>query len=200
VSKLVSVCGVDGAGKSTLISGLKKILPENDYKYIHITKAPLSEKVISDSSRVFNDERDWFSGKFSQKYSLACAKDFINHYIEKIEPLFINDKTIICDRYDICFKAYLEVTGNICDFKKLFGIIRKPDLVIYLDTDDELLEKRYRECKGSIEDFDSIDRAKKFRQAYEKIFEIENLCVVRMHNNGSLESLLKKASIFINNQ
>lgn len=161
--KFISVEGVDGVGKGTIIENLKgEHFPNFEYthepstgKYGRITR----EELKSDSDPTVSD------------FFLFCADRF-DHCNSLIGPKLDSGQDVLTDRYNLSTYAYQshviknqlgidEPHGYIEDIVGEFAI--KPDLTIVLDAP---IEETFERLDGDKEKYEKIDRLKDARETY----------------------------------
>jgi len=148
---LVVVAGPDGAGKSTLIERLIQATGPTfrRHKVFHWRPALLwRRKSTRDTTQPHSDAPDGFS--WSVARLLAYLLDYWLGYLILVRPLLARSGLIIFDRYfdDLlidpkryCFGAPLGLV------RALRPIIPKPDLVLVLDADEEVVFSRKQEVQ-----------------------------------------------------
>ena len=142
--KLITFCGLDGCGKSSMISMLADDLKEKGVEII-LTKQPTNAMRNTDIFRTFMDEADNSAYEY-RALSLMAAADRIQHVNKVILPALREGKTIICDRYFYSCLANLCARGYSDDawIYEISESIIKPDLAFFLDLPVELAVSRVR--------------------------------------------------------
>lgn len=174
---LITFCGLDGCGKTTMIEILKDKLEHEGVK-VYITKQPTSHVRRSKIFRTYMDEEK------HEKYdyhalSLLAASDRVQHCNQSILAALNRGETVICDRYFYSCLANLRARGYTDD-KWIYEIAKwlpKPDLSFFLDVPVKVAIARVRERPEEKERY--IDEA--FQQLLEK--EYKAIC---KKNNGIL--------------
>lgn len=127
--KLIAVEGLDGSGKSTQISLLKRWLEIEGYR-VYFTEWNSSELVKKATRR----------GK-KQKlltpttFSLIHCTDFSDRYERQILPLLRSGYLVLADRY--VYTAFARDTVRNVDpqwIRKLYSFARAPDLTFFFDV------------------------------------------------------------------
>lgn len=127
--RLIVVEGLDGSGKSTQISLLRRWLEIEGYK-VHFTEWNSSALVKKATSK----------GKKQQlltptTFSLIHCTDFADRYEQQILPLLRAGYLVLADRY--VFTAYARDAVRGVDrqwVRKLYSFARAPDLAFYFDV------------------------------------------------------------------
>lgn len=160
---LISIEGIDGSGKSTLIRRLRNRLeierPEAD---VIMTREPWHRALEIEIRKQFEGRSevkappDYMAVLFSADRALHC--------LDLIEPKLQDDKSILLtDRYKLSTYVYqvaFGATKNICwDLCRIFP---DPNLTILLDADPEKLSDRI-EARDAME---NIEQQKVIRGLY----------------------------------
>lgn len=167
---LITVCGLDGCGKTTLIKRLKKEIEDNEGYEVILTKQPSENMRKSDIFRTYMDSEDHSSYEY-RSLSLMAAADRVQHVNKVILPELNNGKCVICDRYFYSCLANLRARGYEKD-RWIYDIsknIIKPDLSFFLDVPVELAVSRVRERAEERDRYIDMDLQYKLRDQYIKI-------------------------------
>lgn len=142
--KLITFCGLDGCGKSSMIKMLADDFKEKGMEII-LTKQPTNAMRNTDIFRTFMDEADNSAYEY-RALSLMAAADRIQHVNKVILPALREGKTVICDRYFYSCLANLCARGYKDDawIYEISESIIKPDLAFFLDLPVELAVSRVR--------------------------------------------------------
>lgn len=151
MSPFIVIEGIDGSGKGTQADLLKKRLLEIG-KEVILTSEPTGTptgKLIREHLAVpFLDD---------EALALLFASDRIEHLEKEVRPALESGKIVVSDRYVYSSIAYqgqkvdMEWVGEINKYAD------RPDLVILLDMDPKITEKRMKERGGEMEYFE-MDR------------------------------------------
>lgn len=199
-STIISLCGLDATGKTTIFNLLKKKFNNKNFAFIP-RGANTFEQIITDYfPRKYQNKIDWIKGDFASAISFACAVDFYKYYLEYIKPLENQRKIIITDRYSTCFLAYsMCIIGNNNHTNKLLKKVRPPDYVIFLTCQEKILKRRLE--KRSLEqrhDFDNRNSQKRFMKSYLKLFKNYPSRVIKIRNNLDISVALNRIIEIIN--
>ena len=181
-TKLIAISGIDGSGKSSIISSLARKLENQGYKVL-ITDAmqPCNYfRNLKEASKRLNMKVwDVFGATLPNICYVADLHESINKNI--LPNIDIYDYIII-HRYDLCCRAYSML--NDCDMNLIDSLlmgIPKPDFHFYLDVDIEVALKRIEirsKIKSEKENFITLSNAiqnyKKLFNKYNDIFIIDN--------------------------
>jgi dTMP kinase len=180
---LITFCGLDGCGKTTIIHMLKEYLQNQNYDVL-LTKQPTS---FVRSSKIFrtymdtpnHDEFDYRS------LSLLAASDRVQHSNRVIAPALSEGKFVISDRYFYSCLANLRARGYTQD-KWIYEIaksIPKPDLAFFLDIDVDTAIKRVRSRAEERSRFIDIELQHKLRQQYLEIATLNEGILISSKEN-----------------
>lgn len=163
----VAICGIDGAGKTTLIEQLFMY-----YQSIGVSvgkaKVDFSCKEICESAGLLEEKNI---------VRIGMAYDFVNYYINFIS----NSKLVLCDRFDLCYRVLKRVdnldASLIYQLDKLYSTIEDADLYILLDIPVDSAAKRLS-LRGNraVDELDEILRL--MRHYYNGKFTKKNNSVV----------------------
>jgi thymidylate kinase len=166
-ARLFCFCGVDGAGKSSIVNELEahELIP--DAVYVRIPKVPdsISEYLRKYFPRKYQDGRDWIKGDFAESVGTSLLYEFLDHYYSTIEPLLEDGGTVICDRYALCFEAYLVGIGYPIDFSELMDSLVVPTEMFYVHVPNDVLLQRYN-ARGGLQDDENIEVMNRFDMGY----------------------------------
>lgn len=126
---LIAVEGLDGSGKSTQISLLKKWLELEGVRVFFSEWN--SSQVVKSFTKKGKNQRILTPTTFS----LIHATDFADRYERQIYPLLKAGYIVLCDRY--VFTAYARDGVRGCDkqwLRRLYNFARVPDLTFYFET------------------------------------------------------------------
>ncbi|MBR3918344.1 MAG: dTMP kinase [Clostridia bacterium] len=163
--KLITVCGLDGCGKTTMmkriISDLEK---END---IFITKQPTNSVRESKIFRTYMDSPNHEEFDY-RSLSLLAASDRIQHVSKIIKPELEKGNIVVSDRYFYSCLANLRARGFKKD-KWIYEVaesIIKPDIAFFFDVPVETAVARVRQREDEKDRYIDMDLQHKLRQEY----------------------------------
>jgi dTMP kinase len=197
---LITFEGGDGAGKSTLMKGLYRLLEERGESVIQ-TRAPggtqLGEKIRSlllESKTPLSDRCELF----------LFLADRAEHMQEVIFPALSEGKIILCDRFNDSSIAYQGVARGLDADKVnalcLFATDGKiPDLTFYLDISPEVGIARTLHKTGEKDriESESLSFHEKIRQAFLHIAKQDPKRVRVLDATQSPETLLEQVLKFL---
>jgi len=178
MTRVIAICGIDGAGKSTLFRRLQE---SGSFPGEYISKSDRTsvELLTRFGPQAGSPLRNWFQGSFARVAAIAATFDFLRHFELRVQPRIDRAKALICDRYSVCYGAYASAVTEDWRGIEMLERIRPADLVIYLDLPAELAALRYIERGGAGED-ESVAVMKRFRVGYEHVLRHVSSKVVRI--------------------
>ena len=127
--KLIAVEGLDGSGKSTQISLLRRWLELESYK-VFFTEWN-SSAIVKQATRKGKKQRTLTPTTFS----LIHCTDFADRYERQILPLLRAGYLVLADRY--IFTAFARDAVRGCDrdwLRELYSYARHPDVTFFFDV------------------------------------------------------------------
>ena len=157
---LITFCGLDGCGKTTMIQHLVSDL-ETQHIEVFLTKQPTDFVRKSDIFRTYMDSPDHNAFDY-RSLSLLAASDRVQHS---------NRIIVISDRYFYSCLANLRARGFEKD-KWIYEIaesIVKPDIAFFLDVPVETAIKRVRNRIAEKDRYIDMELQYRLREEYIKI-------------------------------
>ena len=167
--KLITFCGLDGCGKSTLIRLLASELEESG-ETVFLTKQPTDGMRKTEIFRTYMDCED-HSGFAYRSLSLMAAADRIQHVEHVILPALEAGKIVISDRYFYSCLANLRARG-FTDDRWIYEIaeqIPKPDRAFFLDVPVKIAVSRVRERPEEKDRYIDMDLQYRLYNEYTRI-------------------------------
>jgi dTMP kinase len=153
----VAIEGIDGSGKSTVISHLVGILPR-----VYATREPSGGPI----GRLI---KEWaLRGGSSDPHvdALLFAADRIEHYRREVKPKLMEGFLVVTERYVESSIAYQGAAGVSIDFiKYINSLVPKPDLTVILDVDPQIAVERISR-RGGAEKFEHAAFLRRVREIY----------------------------------
>ena len=171
--KLITFCGLDGCGKTTMLTLLKERLQTRHS--VFLTKQPTDFVRNSDIFRTYMDCPDHSSYDY-RSLSLLAASDRIQHSNMQIYPHLKQGDVVISDRYFYSCLANLNARGFEAD-KWIYEIaesVVKPDIAFFFDVPVEIAVARVRTRPAEKDRYIDMDLQYKLREQYIKICEANN--------------------------
>lgn len=166
---LITFCGLDGCGKSTMIAQLRDYLEVRGME-VMVTKQPTDAVRKSEIFRNYMDMED-HSGFEYRSLSLLAASDRLQHANQVILPALREGKVVISDRYIYSCLANLHARGFekdrwLCEISR---DIPKPDLAFFLDVPVETAVGRVRTRPEERDRYIDMELQHKLREEYRRI-------------------------------
>lgn len=171
---LITFCGLDGCGKSTMIAKLSGWLRAKG-KHIFLTKQPTDFVRQSQIFRTYMDAPNHDAYEY-RSLSLLAASDRVQHCSKVIVPKLEEGNCVISDRYIYSCVANLWSRGYTGD-KWIYEItqsIVQPDLAFFLDVPVETAVWRVRQRPAEKDRYIDMDLQYALRDAYRKLAEGPN--------------------------
>ena len=187
-TRIFAFCGVDGAGKSTLVDTLERRGLVPNAVFVRRPKPELGNSALLRRyfRRQFNDGRDWISGPFAEAIGVALAFEFLDHYDRNVAPLLGAHSVIVSDRYALCFEAYLWSIRSQAGAGALFRSIQPPTHTFYVHVNRTELVNR--QCqRGGVQDDENPEVMQRFDDAYRELLASSGLPHSFIDNNGALD-------------
>lgn len=166
-------CGLDGCGKTTMLTRLEKELSEK-YK-IFKTKQPTNAVRESDIFRTYMDNPNHDAYDY-RSLSLLAASDRLQHVNKIVEPQMAQGKVVISDRYFYSCLANLRARGFENDewIYEIAESVVKPDIAFFFDVPVETAVKRVRSRIEEKDRYIDMELQYKLRDEYIKICKANN--------------------------
>ena len=170
---LFSFCGLDGCGKTTMLTRLEKELGEKLPTFM--TKQPTNAVRESDVFRTYMDNPDHDAYDY-RSLSLLAASDRLQHVNKVIEPQMAQGKVVISDRYFYSCLANLRARGFENDqwIYEIAESVVKPDVAFFFDVPVETAVKRVRSRAEERGRYIDMELQYKLRDEYIKICKANN--------------------------
>ncbi len=170
---LFTFCGLDGCGKTTMLTRLEKELGDK-YKIIK-TKQPTNAVRKSDIFRTYMDNPDHDAYDY-RSLSLLAASDRLQHVNKIVEPQMAEGKVVISDRYFYSCLANLRARGFENDqwIYEIAESVVKPDVAFFFDVPVETAVKRVRSRIEEKDRYIDMELQYKLRDEYIKICRANN--------------------------
>lgn len=163
---LITFCGLDGCGKSTMLRLLADYL-QREGKEVFLTKQPTDFVRQSLIFRTFMDE-PVHDGYDYRSLSLLAASDRIQHGAREISPRLEAGRWVLSDRYFYSCAANLWARGFTEDqwINEISRFMPRPDLAFFLDVPVELAVRRVRSRPAERHRYIDMPLQYKLRKAY----------------------------------
>ena len=170
---LVTVCGLDGCGKTTMMNQMiKKIFDESN---VFVTKQPTNDVRESAIFRTYMDQPNHDAFDY-RSLSLLAASDRLQHVNKVIVPELNKGKIVVSDRYFYSCLANLRARGFTDDqwIYEIAESIVEPDIAFFFDVPVERAVARVRQRPEEKDRYIDMDLQYKLREEYINICKANN--------------------------
>ena len=191
---LITLEGVEGSGKSTLIQYLKELI-ESIGKKVIVTREPggieISEQI---RSVILDTENTKMDGRTEALLYAAARRQ---HLVERIIPALKDGYVVLCDRFidsSLAYQGYARGLGidEVLSINEFVIGSFMPNLTLYLDLDPQIGLSRIRKNKGrevNRLDLEEISFHLKVREGYEEVIKRFPDRIVRVDANQELDKV-----------
>lgn len=170
---LFTFCGLDGCGKTTMLTMLKEDL-EKEHN-VFLTKQPTNAVRESEIFRTYMDHPDHSAFDY-RSLSLLAASDRLQHGSKVVETELAKGNVVISDRYFYSCLANLRARGFERD-KWIYEIAESvvmPDVAFFFDVPVDVAVKRVRSREAEKNRYIDMDLQYKLREEYLAICKANN--------------------------
>jgi dTMP kinase len=194
----ISFEGCDGSGKTTVATGIVKLLKQDGYDVV-FTREPggidISEQI---RDVILNPKNIKMDGKTE---ALLFAASRRQHFVEKIEPALKENKLVICDRFvdsSLAYQGFARDLGIDEVLRiNLFAIDNKfPDATVFLDIDEAVgLERVNNRGNKDRLDAEGIYFHSKVFEGYREVYKMFSERMYKVDASLEVEEVIKQAYI-----
>jgi dTMP kinase len=195
MSYFITLEGVEGSGKSTIINFIKDSL-ETSGKKVVVTREPGGIDIAEQIRSVILDRKNTKMEGRTEALLYAAARR--QHLVEKVIPSLNEGNIVLCDRFidsSLAYQGYARGLG----IKEVYSINKfaienlMPDLTLYLDLDPQIGLNRIAKNKGreiNRLDLEEINFHVKVQEGYEEVLKMFPERMVRIDANQEIEKVL----------
>ncbi|BBH23372.1 thymidylate kinase [Paenibacillus baekrokdamisoli] len=201
--RFITIEGGEGAGKTTLIEELARLLIEQGYRVLTTREPggiPIAEQIRSVILDKLNTKMD------ARTEALLYAAARRQHLIEKVIPALDEGMFVICDRFvdsSLAYQGYarelgIEAVRSINDFA-IDG--RMPELTLWLDISPEAGLARIQEAAGreiNRLDLEGLSFHRLVRDGYIELMKRDPDRIIRIDAENEPNVVLNEAISIIN--
>ena len=167
MSKLISFEGIDGVGKSTLISKLVEHYDKLKQKVVILKNIDDSSVRVIAIRSILNHNKSEYTNNTSIALlylsEMYCTDVKIKSYLEE-------GYVVILDRWTHSTLAYAGSTDyNIDLIKKAIENLTKPDISILIDADVDVVMERLNKNRASLDLYENKDKLLKIQDRYNQL-------------------------------
>ena len=191
---LITLEGVEGSGKSTLIQYLKELI-EGIGKKVIVTREPGGIEISEQIRSVILDTKNTKMDGRTEALLYAAARR--QHLVERIIPALKEGYVVLCDRFidsSLAYQGYARGLGidEVLSINEFAIGSFMPNLTLYLDLDPEIGLSRIHKNKGrevNRLDLEEISYHLKVREGYEEVIKRFSNRIVRVDANQELDKV-----------
>ena len=191
---LITLEGVEGSGKSTLIQYLKEFI-ESIGKKVIVTREPGGIEISEQIRSVILDTKNTKMDGRTEALLYAAARR--QHLVERIIPALKEGNVVLCDRFidsSLAYQGYARGLGidEVLSINEFAIGSFMPNLTLYLDLDPQIGLSRIRKNKGrevNRLDLEEISFHLKVREGYEEVIKRFPDRIVRVDANQELDKV-----------
>jgi thymidylate kinase len=116
---------------------------------------------------------------------IALAYDYLEFYHAAVRPLLGRKNFIVCDRYTLCFVAYLKSINSTFPVEAAYANVRRPDLTCYVQVPSHVHDVRLSQRGGRADD-EHPDVSLNFHKAYMELLPSYSPRHHLIDNSGTL--------------
>lgn len=179
---LITFCGLDGCGKTTMIQRLAEYL-EGWNKPVLCTRQPTALMRETKIFRTYMDESNHTAYDY-RCLSLMAAGDRLQHINKVILPALAEGKCVLSDRYLYSWIANLRARGYTRDrwTDEIASYMLEPDFAFFIDVPVQVAVERVRSRAAERDRYIDMELQYRLRRQYRRI---------AAQNKGILLSSLK---------
>jgi dTMP kinase len=195
MSYFITLEGVEGSGKSTIINFIKDSL-ETSGKKVVVTREPGGIDIAEQIRSVILDPKNTKMEGRTEALLYAAARR--QHLVEKVVPSLNEGYIVLCDRFvdsSLAYQGYARGLG----ISEVFSINKfaigdlMPDLTLYLDLDPQIGLSRIaknKEREINRLDLEEINFHVNVREGYEEVMKMFPERMVRIDANQEVEEVM----------
>jgi dTMP kinase len=195
MSYFITLEGVEGSGKSTIINFIKDSLETSGRKVV-VTREPGGIDIAEQIRSVILDKNNTKMEGRTEALLYAAARR--QHLVEKVIPSLNEGNIVLCDRFvdsSLAYQGYARGLGidEVFSVNKFAIGDLMPDLTLYLDLDPQIGLNRIAKNKGreiNRLDLEEINFHVKVREGYEEVMKMFPERMVRIDANQDIGKVM----------
>jgi dTMP kinase len=206
---LITFCGVDGAGKSSLVGGLEKACSRAALEYLtthtptrRIRQDSVFRELVADPCNTSSvNNRSYRSARRVNVLGLLLSimGDLVQHTTDTIIPALERGHVVFCDRYVFTSQAEIAARSNLRETEPVLARIAEhvlePDLAFGLSVSSETSRSRVLARNDANDQPPPMSFLTRQVAAYRAVFEANDLLVLDAER-GLDETLSRAMSHF----
>jgi len=199
--KLIVIMGCDGTGKTTLLKNINKYYSK---KFNIVTMSGFgNKKYTMELDKIAKEQGKERKEIFSDDLrSCIWLIDLLNNTLETTTKYLQEGKIVVLDRYSLCAKIYAKIVRNakIEHLYKVFEILPKPDLGIFLDANINIIYNRISRRNKKLAPHENPFKLNEIKNEYIKEMKEEDYPIFKLNANYNEIKLLNSCmNIILNN-
>jgi len=199
--KLIVIMGCDGTGKTTLLKNINKYYSK---KFNIVTMSGFgNKKYTMELDKIAKEQGKERKEIFSDDLrSCIWLIDLLNNTLETTTKYLQEGKIVVLDRYSLCAKIYAKIVRNakIEHLYKVFEILPKPDLGIFLDANINIIYNRISRRNKKLAPHENPFKLNEIKNEYIKEMKEEDYPIFKLNDNYNEIKLLNSCmNIILNN-
>lgn len=190
---LITFCGLDGCGKTTM---MKQLIADLEKEHeLFITKQPTNAVRNSEIFRTYMDYPDHDAFDY-RSLSLLAASDRLQHVSKVIEPEMAAGKIVLSDRYFYSCLSNLRARGFEKDewIYEIAESVVLPDISFFFDVPVEEAVSRVRRRPEEKDRYIDMDLQYKLRKEYIDICTAnDGILISTMQSEDECYAIVKNA-------
>ncbi|PAE36768.1 dTMP kinase [Bacillus sp. 7884-1] len=195
MSYFITLEGVEGSGKSTLINFIRDSIESNGKKVV-VTREPGGIDIAEQIRSVILDKKNIKMDGRTEALLYAAARR--QHLVEKVIPSLNEGNIVLCDRFidsSLAYQGFARGLGinEVYSVNKFAIEGLMPDLTLYLDLDPQIGLNRIAKNKGreiNRLDLEEINFHVKVREGYEEVLKMFPERMVRIDANQDIGKVM----------
>lgn len=190
--------GPDGAGKTSIIKGLKEKFQEAGERNVIFTREPGGSPIAEEIRNVTLDPKNTEMDPKTEALLIAAGRR--QHIVEKIMPALKEGKIVICDRFvdsSLVYQGHAREIGMeaVAEINQFATESLQPDVTLYLDVTAEVGLARIEKGRQNRQ-YDRLDREKiefhqKVREGYFLLLDKYKERMIKVDASQSEEKVLE---------
>ncbi|MDF2791106.1 MAG: dTMP kinase [Neobacillus sp.] len=196
MSYFITLEGVEGSGKSTIINFIRDSLETSGRKVV-VTREPGGIDIAEQIRSVILDKNNTKMEGRTEALLYAAARR--QHLVEKVIPSLNEGNIVLCDRFvdsSLAYQGYARGLGidEVFSVNKFAIEDLMPDLTLYLDLDPQIGLNRIAKNKGreiNRLDLEEINFHIKVREGYEEVLKMFPERIIRIDANQEVGKVVE---------
>lgn len=177
----MAVCGIDGSGKSSLISDLCETEAFRAARVFKKERRNHGDRLVRLNKDAASAVGAFATGSFALAQRWAYAIDFLSFVRNEVEAHWSGDAPVLLDRWTPCLIAWCRMlrTAKTEPIEAFAHRIPKPDTVVYLEVNPTEAWRRIS-ARGNPKPDEALDVLIGFHAAYTEVLAELDVPVLRL--------------------